>query len=320
VDPDLEALTVHRLVTDAVRAELSNEAVAIWETRAVHALNAAFPVANYLNWPLCDRFLPHARQAAELVQRHDLGWDDAGHLLNEAASYLRMRGEYRAAERMHLQGIGIAEQRWGPDHPQVATNYNNISFVYGDQFAFDRAIEWMVRAISATGDSGTSETVALEQANLAGFYFYAGRIDEADRAIAAAWEAAHECAADEPVLVAHVLTLRSMIAAEKGEADEAEALATESLRLRRPYNNEEYFARSDIALGKARFAKGDLGGASASLDQAVARRERVYGQRHALLVYPLQLRAAVRAATFDAAGAADDAARAAAIRDSLLGS
>jgi len=58
IDPDLETVAVHRLVTDAVKAEMSDEEIATWKVRSVRALNESFPVANYLNWPLCDRFLP----------------------------------------------------------------------------------------------------------------------------------------------------------------------------------------------------------------------------------------------------------------------
>jgi tetratricopeptide (TPR) repeat protein len=317
VDPDLETLTVHRLVTDAVKAEMCEEDIATWEGRAVRALNESFPVANYLNWPLCDRFLPHARRAASYMEQHDLSWEDGGYLLNESASYLRMRGEYEAAERIHLEGIAVAERRWGEDDPHVATNYNNISFVYGDQFDFDRAIEWMRRAIRATGHSGTWDTVALERANLAGLYFYAGRLDDAESTINQAWETVEPHVDVEPVLRAHVLTLMSMVEAERGHGDRAEQLALETVRLRRPYDNDEYCARSDIALGKARYAKGDLAGALASLDQAVARRERVYGKAHSLVVYPLQVRGEIRAALSDAHGAAEDATRATNIRNAL---
>jgi hypothetical protein len=142
VDPDLETVTVHRLIRETVRQGMTREEIAKWERRAVRALERTFPVANYRNWPLCDRFLPHARHAAELVTLHDLSADDAGYLLNETASYLRMRGEYAASERMHLQALTSAERRWGAGHPNVGSNYNNISLVYFDQFDFDRAIRW----------------------------------------------------------------------------------------------------------------------------------------------------------------------------------
>jgi len=223
----------------------------------------------------------------------------------------------RAAETMHLQGIAVAERRWGANHPEVATNYNNISFVYGDQFDYARAIDWMRRAIRATGDQGDWETTALEHANLAGLYLYADDLTRAEGAINRAWTVVKGHREKPPILVAHVLTLMSMMEAELGHGDRAETLALETVRLRSSYDNDEYFARSDIALGKARRTKGDLTGALASLDQAVKRREHVYGKAHSLVVYPLETRAEVRAALGDARGATEDAARASAIRDAV---
>jgi hypothetical protein len=169
VDPDLETISVHRLVTDAVRGELTEAELKDWARRAVRALNESFPVANYLNWPLCDRFLPHARAGAGAAALYDFTWDDCGPLLNEAASYLRMRGDYDAAERLHLQGIEVAERYWGAGDRHLASNYNNISFVYGDQFQFKRAIEWIAKASVALGDTAKWDDSALFAANLADY-------------------------------------------------------------------------------------------------------------------------------------------------------
>lgn len=276
-------------------------------------------MATYRNWPLCDRFLPHARHAADLVVKLDLGADDAAHLLNEAASYLRMRGEYTASEQMHLQALANAERRWGAGHPNVAANYNNLSVVYSDQFDVDRAINWMERAVDATSADTPWDVVALQHANLARMLGDAGRVHEAEVAINRAVQAAS--GRDEYLgLRAHVATVQSLVESALGNGDAAEDHATEAGRLRGANPTAEDAARTEVALGRARLEKHDLAGALAALNAAIEHREQAYGLQHSLVVQPLELRSRVRGLLGDTQGELQDATRAAAIRDHIRAS
>jgi tetratricopeptide (TPR) repeat protein len=230
-----------------------------------------------------------------------------------------MRGEYAASERMHLQALANAERRWGAGHPNVASNYNNISFIYFDQFDLDRAIEWMERAVTATGDETSWDDIALQQANLARMLVAAGRAEDAAVAIGRASEAAQ--GNDEyPGVQAHVATVRSLVESALGNGDVAEQCALEASRLRGPDPSAEDAARTEVALGRARLEKGDLAGALAALNAAVEHREQAYGHRHSMVVDALELRSRVRALLGDEQGELEDAIRAAAIRDAVRAS
>jgi hypothetical protein len=147
---------------------------------------------------------------------------------------------------------------------------------------------------------------------------YSGQVTEAKDAITRAWDLAGPHIDEEPVLLAHVATVMALVEAELGRGEEAERFALEAVKIRRPFKNEEYHARSDIALGAAKLAKGEPHDALRWLDDGIVRRERVYGSNHALLVYPLRLRARARAAANDEVGAREDAERAEEIQARFL--
>ncbi len=54
--------------------------------------------------------VPHVEHAEPLIDGIGVDYSDAGSALNEGASFLRMRGNYVVAERMHLHNVRLARR------------------------------------------------------------------------------------------------------------------------------------------------------------------------------------------------------------------
>jgi hypothetical protein len=100
---DVESLTytIHRLVQAVVRQSLDNEGRRRWAQRATRAINKIFPSGTYDTWRECDRLVAHGVAAAALADEFGFGVADSGNVINGVACYLRMRGDYAEAERIH---------------------------------------------------------------------------------------------------------------------------------------------------------------------------------------------------------------------------
>ena len=73
--------------------------------------------------------LPHALAAAGHSEGLGVGLEATNHLLNEVGLYLRTLGEFDEAKTALQRALKIAEQVYGPDHPNVARDVNSLGLV-----------------------------------------------------------------------------------------------------------------------------------------------------------------------------------------------
>jgi len=123
-------LTLHRLVQTVVRDRLSVTGQQTWGGAALQLVSSAFPVPSdeVATWPACARLLPHGLVVANHAQALDIEAETAAWLLNEAAEYLRSRGQYQQARRVHEQALAARRRVLG-DHPDTAQSLNNLALV-----------------------------------------------------------------------------------------------------------------------------------------------------------------------------------------------
>jgi hypothetical protein len=129
-------LIVHRLVQDVTRDRLSGQAATgagkPLET-VLALLRADLPAqiwATPESWPRWRTLLSSVLVA---TGRHTLGTDgtegqDAAWLLTRAGIYLRRQGRFADARPLHERALEIDMAALGPDHPHVATDYNDIGW------------------------------------------------------------------------------------------------------------------------------------------------------------------------------------------------
>ncbi|HEY6542300.1 MAG TPA: FxSxx-COOH system tetratricopeptide repeat protein, partial [Ktedonobacteraceae bacterium] len=132
-DPAGKTLSVHRLVQTVLQDTLEEGEKCSWGERATLAVNAAFPKAEYDSWPQCERLLPQAVAATQLIEKYHIVSEEAGRLLYETASYLQDRARYVEAEPLYQRALRFREQLLGPEHLDVAQSLNNLANLYQQQ-------------------------------------------------------------------------------------------------------------------------------------------------------------------------------------------
>lgn len=175
-------LEIHRVVQKVLRNEMSVEEQRLWAERAVRGLNATFPDADLKSWPLCEKLLPHALEAARLIEKYDLAFVESARLLTQAGDYCFERAQYAAAEHLFKQALAIRERVLGPDHPDVSMSFSNLAALFHHQGRYEEA-EPMFKLALAIHDRTPKPddlNVALILNNLGAFYDSQGRHDEAE--------------------------------------------------------------------------------------------------------------------------------------------
>ena len=149
VEREAHGLSVHRLVQAVARGRLDAEGEKAWAAAAVEVVNGAFPQESHdvRTWDVCARLLPHALASAGHAQRLAVAPEAAGRALNQAGMYLNGRARFDEAKDCYERAIAIDEEAYGKDHPNVATDVNNLGGVLqaqgdlaGAKRCFERAI------------------------------------------------------------------------------------------------------------------------------------------------------------------------------------
>ena len=181
-DPSTGALSIHRLVQAVLRDALPAEEAQLWAERTVCVVNAAFPKVEFVQWPLCERYLPHALVCAEEVERCNMTLLDAASLLDRVGWYLDDRARYREAEPLYQRALAIREQQLGPEHPDTATSLNNLALLYRAQGKYEQAEPLYQRALEIDEEAFGPEhpELATDLNNLALLYDNQGKYEQAE--------------------------------------------------------------------------------------------------------------------------------------------
>jgi tetratricopeptide (TPR) repeat protein len=148
-DIDLHTYSVHRLVQAVVRDAMGDETRRRWAERVVRAVNAVFPTADFDNWPLCLRLLPHAMAVAGLVEQFDFSFLEACDVLRRTAVYLRSRARYAEAKALFEQVLSIARRNAQGRDAAVAEGLVNLAVLASEQGDFHDAETLFREALDA---------------------------------------------------------------------------------------------------------------------------------------------------------------------------
>jgi tetratricopeptide (TPR) repeat protein len=138
-DPETNTLSIHRLVQEVLKDQMDEETQRLWAERAVRAVSHMFPYPDYPNWDICRRYLLHAHVCSDLIEQKNLLFTEAARLLNYLGYYLWQRGEYEQAEPLYQRALAIYERTLGSDHPNTATNLNNLAILYRNLGNYEQA-------------------------------------------------------------------------------------------------------------------------------------------------------------------------------------
>lgn len=283
LDPGLRSYSLHPLLHEAVRYDITEGRESAYARHAARALQAAFPSASFENWPLCSALIPHVQRIDALVAQYDLAYDDVGALLNEAASFLRIRGDYVLSEEMHLKTLALARNAGIPD--RISTSLNNLACVYVDVDEPKRALSLFREALQISRDHLGEDNPELWLAyhNLARTCLMAGLKDEAHGLIERALTLAPSDTEDDLYFRAFVQATRAEILCAMERSEEAAGDAEDALEVRNRSGNLQRIAASYSTLGLVQCGMGDVDGGLASLEKALEISEGVYGATHPIL-------------------------------------
>ena len=282
--------TIHRLVQAVVRRSLGSDSGRQWALRATRALNKIFPSASYDTWQQCERLVAHGVVAAALTGKFGFKTEDAGDLVNGVACYLRMRGNFRESERIHLQSVALRERDLGPDDPDLATCLNNLAFVYRDCFDFLRAEPLFKQALKimqrAVGRDDRDLSLALN--NLGDTYVRSRKYLEARPLLERALAAERESNSRQDFFYATILNNVAELWLGLGNLNNAFRLCEEGLRLREEIDNPEKLGRSYVTMATVLARMGKNSQAEEFFTKALRNREEVFGTEHPELLLTLQ--------------------------------
>lgn len=157
--PEIQMLSLHRLIQVILREEMSEEEQAEFQQRAVHLLHAVFPEITPVTFietrELCEQLLPHVMTCVATIPKRCQDQELATVLLR-AAFYLHWRGQNPQAESLYWRALSLFEELLGSEHPQVGFTLNRLAELHRDlgkheqaKLLFQQAIRILEQALGS---------------------------------------------------------------------------------------------------------------------------------------------------------------------------
>ena len=147
----------------------------------LQSMNRLLPAhpSDPLSWEAWDLLRPHAEA---LLATENLDTAAAGLLAGQLAAFLCAKGLHEKAEPLARRALAIDETHFGPDHPKVAIQLNNLGLALLETNRFSEAEPLMRRAlaIDEAALGGEHPEVAIDLGNLARLLQMTGRLAEAE--------------------------------------------------------------------------------------------------------------------------------------------
>jgi tetratricopeptide (TPR) repeat protein len=129
-DASGEAVLVHRLVQEITRGRIPAGDRTARLQLALAAVNDLAPDAaqDVRTWAVWTPLAAHVEAVSRSADAAGLT-EPTARLMGLLGLYWNARGQFRAAEPLLRRTLAIDEQSYGPDHPDVATDLNNLAML-----------------------------------------------------------------------------------------------------------------------------------------------------------------------------------------------
>jgi len=294
--------TVHRLVQDVTRRSLRDDAEHRALTESLRWINAAFvgDPQDVRTWPTLDPMAPHARAVAQHADQRDID-GPAARLMGQLGMLLDVKAQHAEAEPLMRRALAIDEQSYGPEHPEVATDLNNLAQLLHATNRLSEAEPLMRRALQIDEQSygPRHPYVAVHLNNLAQLLQATNRLREAEplmRRALAIDERSY--GADRPAVARDLNNLAALLK-ETNRLAEAEPLMRRALAIdEQSYGPEHPDVAIDLSnLAQLLEATNRLSEAEPLMRRALAIDEEAYGPEHPSVACVLNNLAALLHAT-----------------------
>lgn len=285
-DPATTTLTIHRLVQAVLLDRMDEATQRMWVERALRALNLAFPYGsdNYLNWPLCQRLLPHIQVCANFVDQYALFSVAANRLFHRAGVYLYERALYEQAEVFFKRALLIGEKVDGPEDPNTAATLQQLASLYQNTAQYGQAEDLYRRALAICEKSLGPEHLATAAIlhELARLYQNKGRYRQAEVLYQRALRIKeHTEGPDDPDTATTLHELARLYQAQ-AQYDKAEELYKRALHIKEKSLGVEHFSTASTlgSLGELSELRGEHEQAEDYYKRALAIFGRVPGDEY----------------------------------------
>ena len=232
-DPSGRQLSVHRLVQAVVKDQMNASTAKRWAKRTVQVVSAAFPFGEHETWPQCERLLPHALIATDLIEHYQFVFPVVVSLLNLTGSYLQDRARYGEAEPLYKRALEISEEHLGEKHYNTASILNNLADLYYIQGKYVEAERLRKQVLQIDEEQLGAEhpDTAGSLNNLGALYRVQGKYGEAEPLLQRALKISEEQLGGEHPDTARSLNNLAGLYCAQGRYGEAEPLYKRALAI-----------------------------------------------------------------------------------------
>lgn len=228
------AVTVHRMVQEALKDRIPEEHTRTWIETALWIVNGAAVGQSWdvRTWPVWDWLRPHVAKIVAVADEAGISDPTSGLMINLGV-LLKEKSLYSEAEPLMRRALAIDETAFGSDHPNTTTSLGNLAQLLHDMDRLDEAEPLIRRALAIDELTFGNDypKVAIHLNVLARLLQATDRLDEAEPLIRRAL-AIDEAAFgnDYPRVSIHLNNLASLLQAMK-RLEEAEPLIRRSLAI-----------------------------------------------------------------------------------------
>jgi tetratricopeptide (TPR) repeat protein len=228
------AFTLHRLVQDVTRRSLEREGEVERLAEALRWVDGAFEgdPQDVRNWPALDPLAPHAGAAASFADRAGIT-EPTARLMSVLALLFSVKALYAEAEPLMRRALWIDEKGFGPEHPNVAADLNNLAHLLQATNHLSEAEPLMRRALSIDEKCFGPEhpRISAQLSNLAALLMATKRLADAEPLVRRALWIDEKSFGLEHPNVALCLNNLAQLLQDTHRVSEAESLLRRALRI-----------------------------------------------------------------------------------------
>ena len=184
IELDDESLSVHSLVLICTRAVMSEETRRASLSSALQWLSSTLPKTEYdpEGWRLWVGLSPHLDSAVEASEALQIEGQPLAKICGDYGVWHYFQARFNLAEPLMWRALRIDEKNYGPDHPNVARDLNNLAQLLHAAGRFGKAESLMQRALGIDEKSHGPDhpDVARDLNTLAQLLHAGGRFGEAE--------------------------------------------------------------------------------------------------------------------------------------------
>lgn len=238
IDAAHDAIVVHRVLQDVVRAALDADDARLWAGRALEMVDLVFPRAPAAGVGVnaeADALLPHALAAIANARRYCPDDGLLPQVLEVAGCYLLAHASLARAVPLLTECADLIQAKSGLDAERLAVALHNLGTACNELGRYDDAEQALRRALHIREASGATNELARAKTQdvLGNLLVRSGRAAEAEPLHRSALSTFERVAGADSELVATSCQFLSTCAAALGHWDEARALNQRSVALYR---------------------------------------------------------------------------------------